>query len=540
MSNGGRCGPSSSVGSQSVTLRTDPRHLHGSTCDLLVVGAGIQGAAIAREATLRGLAVVLVDGRDVAAGTSSRSSRLIHGGLRYLREGHFALVRESLQERERLLRQAPHLVRPVPMLMPFFRDGGGSPLLMRFGTALYAAMAGRSTLPGPRALSADAAVAAFPGLRTRGLRSAIEFFDAATQDARLTVANVLGASQAGAKVATWCAAVGVGEGGVELRDAVSGASVTVRTRHVVNATGPRADALRARFGLGGGDLVRQSRGSHLVLPPRAGELALAAFLPDRRIQFVIPHTDGTLCGTTDVDDPLEGDETCPPTSDLDYLHDALGFLLDPVPPRASVRFAYAGWRSLPTGKGPPGALHREAFVVSERVSNCSLHTVVGGKLTTHRAFAERTVGRLFGFTNPSPTRALALPGGDGPREVTDPLWWRHGSRAQLVRALVAADPAAGAALCPHRPFLVAEAILALRNEGAVTFADLLLRRLVHSQGPCLEPACLRAAHAVFLRERRWPVDDDAAPAMERLRVEVAAICGDLEGWRNAVPVESQE
>jgi glycerol-3-phosphate dehydrogenase len=514
-------------------LRTDPRELHGTTCDLLVVGAGVQGAAIARDAALRGLAVVLVDARDVAAGTSSRSSRLVHGGLRYLRNGHLALVREALHERERLLRRLPHLVRPVPMLMPFFRDGGPSPWLMRLGTTIYSRLAGRSTLPRPRSLRAEEAAAAFPGLRTRGLRSAIEFFDAATQDARLTLANVLGAAQAGAKVATWCAVVGVGADGVELVDAVSGDSITLRARHIVNATGPRADALRAKLGLSGADLVRASRGSHLVLPARAGELALTAFLPDGRIQFVIPHRDGTLCGTTDVDDALPGDETGPPAADLDYLHATLGFLLDPVPARSEVQFAYAGWRSLPNAQGPPGPLNREGFLVTERLPCGDLHTVVGGKLTTHRSFAERAVGRIFALHDPSPTRELALPGGDGPREVTDPLWWRHGNRVALVRAIVAEERAMGRLLCPHRPFVLAEAIAALRHDGVVTFADLMLRRLVHSCGPCLEPDCLAVAHALFLHERRWPVDHDATAAIARLRAEIAVLTGDLVAWREA-------
>ena len=496
-----------------------------------MVGAGIQGAAIARDAAVRGLSVVLVDARDFAAGTSSRSSRLVHGGLRYLQHGHVALVRESLHERERLLRLCPHLVRPVPMVMPFFRDGGGSPWLMRLGTRLYAWLAGRSTLPGPRSLTAAEAAAAFPGLRTNGLRSAIQFFDAATQDARLTLANGLGAHAAGAAVATHCAVTGVGGAGVRLVDRVTGGEVAVRARHVVNAAGPRADAVRRLLGVEGPDLVRQTRGSHLVLAPRDGETALTAFLPDGRIQFVIPHRDGTLCGTTDVDEALAGDETGPPAADLDYLHDALGFLLDPVPGRADVRFAYSGWRSLPAAKGPPGALNREAFLVSERIAGADLHTVVGGKLTTHRAFAERAVARIFGTAVGSPTRDLPLPGGDGPREVGDDLWWRHGSRARLVRETMAADDRLARPLCPHRPYFAAEAVLALRHDGAVTFSDLLLRRLVHSQGPCLQSACLLRAHVLFLRERRWPVDDDAAAAIAQLGAEVAAMCGDLDAWR---------
>ncbi len=516
---------------QSPSLRTDPRELHGSTQDLIVVGAGIQGAAVAREAAVRGLGVVLVEARDIAAGTSSRSSRLVHGGLRYLQQGHLALVREALQERERLLRACPHLVRPLPMLMPFFHGGGSSPLRMRLGTAIYARLARRSTLPRPRRLDADAAVAAFPGLRRQGLREAIEFFDAATQDTRLTLANVLSAAAAGAKVLTHCAIVGGGGDGLYLVDRFTGIETVVRARHVVNATGPRADALRASLHVTGDPLVRQSRGSHLVLPPRAGETALAAFLPDGRIQFVVPHPDGTLCGTTDVDDQLDGDEGAPPAADVDYLLGTLRFLLDPAPAAADVRFAYAGWRSLPAGKGPAGALNREAFVVDEDIAVGRLHTIVGGKLTTHRSLAERVVARIFGLRGASPTRVLSLPGGDGPREVAEPLWWRHGSRVSLVRELFVEEPSWRRPLCPHRPFLAAELVHALRHDGAVTFADTMLRRLVHAQGPCLEDSCLDAAHQLFLRERQWPVDGDPALARAELRLEVAAMTGDLDALR---------
>ncbi len=499
--------------------------------DLVVVGAGIQGAAIAREAALRGHATVLVDARDVAAGTSSRSSRLVHGGLRYLRNGHLGLVREALAERERLLRLAPHLVRPVPMLMPFYADSGVSRWSMRFGTRLYARLAHQSTLPRPRALSAGAAAAAFPGLRTRGLRSAIEFFDATTQDARLTLANALAAAAAGAKILTHCAVVGVRGEAVHLVDRVSGQDIELRSRCVVNAAGPHADGLRRVLGIAGGDLVRQTRGSHLVLAPRDGELALAAFLPDARIQFVIPHIDGTLCGTTDVDDRLPGDEGGPPAADLDYLLEALGYLLEPAPARRDVRFAYAGWRSLPAGKGPPGALNREAFVVREAAAFGMLHTVVGGKLTTHRALAERVVDALSPPRAPSRTRTQPLPGGDGPREIEEPLWWRHGSRIGVLRRLVAEDRVWGDPLCPHRPFLAAELALALRYDGAVTFADVMLRRLVHSQGPCRQRACLARAHALFRRARLWPVDDHADGAIAALAEELVALNGDLEAWR---------
>src|SRR5690606_26464673 len=205
---------------------------------------------------------------------------------------------------------------------------------------------------------------------------------------------------------------------------LAGDEFSVRSKVIVNAAGPAVDAVRRRAGIASDDLVRLSRGSHIVLPARAGELALTTFLPDHRIQFVIPHEGGTLCGTTDVDDELLGDEQAPPTEDLDYLLQALGYVLQVAPERKQVRFAYAGWRALPRVTGPPGSLNREGFVVSEQVPSGTMHSVIGGKLTTHRSFAERTIAKVFAITGPSPTRTQHLPGGAGPREVDDPLWWR--------------------------------------------------------------------------------------------------------------------
>jgi glycerol-3-phosphate dehydrogenase len=253
---------------------------------------------------------------------------------------------------------------------------------------------------------------------------------------------------------------------------------------------------------------------------------LAAFLPDQRIQFVIPHAHGTLCGTTEVEDELLGDERGPPAADVDYLLQALAFLLEPAPQRDDVRFGYCGWRSLPRARGPAGALNREAFVVGEKVACGTLHTIVGGKLTTHRSLAERVVRGIFAFRTPSPTRRESLPGGEGPREVTDPLWWRHGSRVGLVRELIRAEPAWGVPLCPHRPFLAAELVMALRHDGASTFADAMVRRLVHEMGPCRDRACLRAAHALFLRERRIAVDDD-------VEIATASLCSETGEWSAA-------
>ncbi|MEQ1632452.1 MAG: glycerol-3-phosphate dehydrogenase/oxidase, partial [Planctomycetota bacterium] len=472
---------------------------------------------------------LLVEARDFAIGTSSRSSRLVHGGLRYLQQAHLSLVREALHERERLLRLAPHLVRPLPVLLPFYPDSGGSRLMAWLGVHAYSWLAGRSTMPGPRRMNQKQALAAFPGLRSKGLKGAVHYYDAATVDSRLTLANVTAAAEAGALVSNHCELLGPSStGGLRLRDGVTGAEVEVRSKHVVNAAGPRADAVRRLFAIGSDDLVRTSRGSHLILDPRAGETSLAAFLPDRRIQFVVPHQDGTVAGTTDVYEDATAADPTVPGEDLRYLLEALGYLLDPAPTVRDVRFAYCGWRSLPAARGPAGALNREAFLVRESIASGDLHTAVGGKLTTHRAFAERVIGQVFGIAgDDSKTRVQALPGGDGPREVLDPLWWRHGSRASRLRSLARERSHWQEPICSHRPMLAVEAIYALREQAAVTFSDLMLRRLVHAQGPCMRRECLRAAHELFVLERGTAIDGSFDAAATLLEAEVSHLTGGL-------------
>lgn len=506
-------------------MRTDPATLDGQAFDVVVVGGGIQGAAIAREAALRGATTLLVERDDFGSGTSMRSSRLVHGGVRYLRQGHLSLVREALAERERLLRLAPHLVRPLPMLMPYFRDGGGDhPWLVRLGLRMYSWLARGSTMPRPRYHGPADCQRLFPGLRSAGLRGGSLFFDGRTEDLRLTLAVLEAAARAGAKLVNHTELTGVTSGGgLELRDAVAERAVVVRGRHVINAAGPGVDALRRAVGIEGDDLVRISRGSHIVLPPRQSETALGAFLPDGRIQFVVPHPDGTLCGTTDVEtDTAEGP---PPAEDLEYIRSALAHLLDPAPAAGDARFAYTGWRALPRSAGPPGALNREAFTVAESLPRDAgtLHTVVGGKLTTHRSFAERTVAALLGCSTPSPSRTETLPGGDGPREVQDPLWWRWGSRSPAVRALAAEDPTWLEPIAADRDLLRVEAVFALRYQGAVTFTDLVLRRLFHTQGPTEDEAALRALHQLYVEQRASsrPADFDTDHAALRRAVEAA-------------------
>ncbi|HLU39869.1 MAG TPA: glycerol-3-phosphate dehydrogenase/oxidase, partial [Planctomycetota bacterium] len=473
--------------------------------DFLVVGGGIQGAAIARELALRGADVLLVEKHDFAAGTSSRSSRLVHGGVRYLEHLHLGLVREALHEREILLRTAPHWVRPLPMLMPFFRGEGRSRFVLRAGLALYALLAGRSTLPRPVGYSAEDCLRLVPALRRRGLLGGALYHDAVTEDCRLTLGVVAAAHRAGARVANHAEVVGASAAGVRLRDHLFDAEVVVQPRATVNAAGPHVDTVRRALGIDAPPLVRISRGSHLVLPAHAfgGDVhtAIAAFLPDRRIQFVIPHPRGVVCGTTEVDDEARGEWPSVPEDDVRYLLAALQYLLESPPPRAEVRFGYSGWRALPARTGPAGALHREASVVDERGNAGAVHSVVGGKLTTHRAFAERVATRLAGAEGPSRSRHEPLPGGEGPAEPTDPLWLRHGSLAARVRARARGERGLLVPFLSGRDLIGAEVAFAVEEQGAVTFADVMLRRLFQVDGPPLAAADVDAAFALFARFR---------------------------------------
>jgi glycerol-3-phosphate dehydrogenase len=370
----------------------------------------------------------------------------------------------------------------------------------------------------------------FPALRRRGLRGGALYYDAATQDCRLTLAVLAAAARAGAALANHAEVIGAGAGeGVLVRDHVFGAEVRLRPRVVVNAAGPHVDGVRRVLGVQGAPLVRTSRGSHLVLPPMGDvETALAAFLADGRIQFVVPHPRGVLCGTTEVEETASSDAPAVPEADVSYLLAALQHLLEQPPARADVRFGYAGWRALPATRGPAGALNREAFVVAEQGVGVAVHTVVGGKLTTHRALAERTVNALLGRSDPSPSRRQHLPGGEGAPEPMDPLWWRHGSQAHEVRALARGEPALLTPWAGDRDLIGAEVAWALSAQGAVTFADVMLRRLAEVDGPPLRAADVDAAFALFarLRPKTLPPLDEAAERAA-FAAQVTALTGAL-------------
>ena len=470
-------------------MRTDPRQLHGEAFDVVVVGASLQGAAVAREAAARGLRALLVDAEDVAAGTSSCGSGWIHDGAPALRRPGRGSWQDASRERERLLRSAAHLVRPLPILMPVFDDGAAPLWRLQLGAWLHRRAARRSTLPRPRRRSASRAVAAFPGLRTAGLRGAVELFDARADYARLAVENVRDAASLGAAFCSYARVASCGPSGLTL--VADGAEVDVRCRQVVNAAGADVDAVRRALGVDERDLVHTFRAAGAVLPPRTGELALCALLPDGRVPFVVPEDGGARCGAAGH----EGDEAAGAAS---AVADALGSLLEAAPSIEHMVSGRDAWGPTSAAARALARGRQAAPVVDELIACGRLHSVVQDHAAAHRAVAERVVAAAFGCDpDASPTRSRPLPGGVGPREVDDPLWWRYGGRVGEVRAL--AVGALREPLCEHRPFLACELVHAVTCDGATTFADAMVRRLVDVRGPCREPRCLERARGVFER-----------------------------------------
>ena len=386
--------------------------------DLIVVGGGIHGVAVARDASRRGLSVLLLERGDIASGTSSRTSKLVHGGIRYLETGQVGLVREALRERATLLRVAPAFVRPLPFLLPHFRGEGRAPAVVGFGLWLYARLARRDRLAERGALSAAEALAAVPGLASERLAGAARFWDAQMDDAPLCVALALDAERAGAvlRTHTELTALALLPNGrawrAHFRDAIDGVEGEAEGRLVINAAGASADAVRALAKGRSAPLVRRTRGTHVVMPVRiAEEGLLLTARSDGRVFFVLPWGAHSLIGTTDTDDETEPAGVAPRREDVRYLLEeatrALPGALGCVRP---VR-AFAGIRALARGHGRSWENTREHRVVAE----AGMRTIVGGKYTTHRALAERVVdeaARALGArARPCDTAVAPVPDG---------------------------------------------------------------------------------------------------------------------------------
>ncbi len=491
--------------------------------DVLVIGGGITGAGVALDAATRGLRTALVERHDFASGTSSKSSKLVHGGLRYLQQREYLLVYEALAERQRLRKTAPHLVRVLPFLIPIFsRDGLINPKVARaLGSAMwmYDLTGGLRIGKLHKRLTKAEALAHMPTMPAERLASAYLYYDAQADDARLTLTIARTAAAHGAAVASYVSvrrlvkgADGKAAGAIVEAD---GEDREVRAKVVVNATGVWADDLRALDEGVHPRSIRPAKGIHITVPWNKTQNDIAAVIPvpkDRRSLFVVPWGDLAYVGTTDTDydGPLD-DPQCTP-EDIDYVLRALNASVTTGVTRADILGTWAGLRPLVTDATSERTadLSRRHAV---RRSPSGLVTITGGKLTTYRRMASDTVdevGEMLDIRRRSSTKHVVLLGGDGfdadrPRQGLDAhLASRFGTEAEVVALLAASDPDLARPLVPGLPYVRAEAIHAVRHEMARTLDDILSRRT----------------------RARLLARDDAA----RVADDVAALIGPELGW----------
>src|SRR5262245_37212126 len=463
--------------------------------DVLVVGGGITGAGIARDAALRGLRVALLEAVDFAAGTSSRSSKLIHGGVRYLQQGDIGLVREAASERARLRRIAPHLAVPLFMVMPT----SGRATHTKLGAGLWAFEKIASVDASEKHAMWDRAeaLAQEPCLARDGLFGAAAFVEYLTDDARLVLATVAGAAGAGALCANHAEVTDIDHGSVTVRDTLDGATYRTRARVVVNAAGPWVEEIWRRARTRGTRGLQLTKGIHVVVDHARLPLRLSVVMQarDRRSVFAIPRDGITYLGTTDT---LYGDPTLEPgvtADDVDYLLDAARRTFTGPPlERADLLAAWAGLRPLLHEEGrAPSEISRKDEI-SDDPGN-GLISIAGGKLTTYRRMAERVVDLIFErLGRPAPpcrTHEVPLPGGEpGALDAATlarrlpqlsaveagRLYRLHGTGCERILTRIAADPAAGEPVAGLPGVLRAELEHALDEEMALTLGDLLERR----------------------------------------------------------------
>ena len=531
--------------------------------DVLVVGMGATGAGVALDAASRGLRVAVIDKGDLASGTSSKSSKLVHGGLRYLENYEFGLVREGVQERQLLMRLAPHLVRPMDFLYPVWPDTAKRRLLgiglTTYDVFAFAALGARGgDLRRHERISAEEAIALAPALADSDLAYSYRYGDCATDDARLVLSVVRAARRFGALAVTYAEATGLLKDdaghvvGAVVTDQLSGRREEIRARHVVNATGVWVDRLQGFEEPGRPAVVQPSKGVHVVVPRERLPLEGASILlpsrqGDGRSMFAIPWGRQTILGTTDT--PYDGsvEDLALTGDDLDYVLAAGNAVFRADLRAEDVLGAWAGVRPLIRENGS-GTDPRKMSDISRRHTlvegSGGLLTITGGKLTTYRRMAKDVVDRIVdrdGRKARCRTDEISLTGtrsyaelveettgtaaGLGlPAEVAVSLVRQSGEAASDILSLVAADPGLGRTLSPSAPHIAAEVVQAARSEGALTLDDVFSRRFrlslrAKDAGLPAAPAAARLLAAETGRDDAWATRQvrDYAAAVRRER-----------------------
>jgi glycerol-3-phosphate dehydrogenase len=484
------------------------RRLASETFDLLVIGGGITGAGIARDAALRGLKVALVEKTDFAAGTSSKSSKLVHGGFRYLEHAQFRLVFEGTNERALLMKVAPHLVRPLEFLLPVYKHDKPGLFVLDVGLWIYDGLSKFSSPKLHRTVRAARLSRLEPGLKRDGLDGGLLYYDCATDDARLTVENIVDARALGATVANYTRAVkllreGDRIAGAEVQPVDVGEPLPVRAKVTINATGPWTDDVRRLAGEKG--ILHASKGVHLVVDAaRLNPHHAVVMKQKKRIVFCIPWgQDRTVIGTTDTFYDARPEDVHADTADVEYLLDlANNYFPDAKLTPGDVLATWAGVRPLirpDSDVATASDVSREHHILERP----GLVTIAGGKLTTYRRMAAEVVDRAgvqLGAIEPCRTQERPLPGAADPiyaagyagvtqlserltaEGVVDAAVAKHlantyGARAPAVVARVQAEPVLGERLDPELAHVMAQVDVAVEEEQALTVEDVLGRRV---------------------------------------------------------------
>ena len=558
-----------------VTELPQPTSTTARVFDLIVVGAGINGLGIARDAAARGLSVALVEKDDFCSGVSAWSGRLIHGGLRYLEHGEVALVRESLRERERLFRLAPHLVKPVSLLMPFYKRNKRPSWLIRMGMIAYDVLSFDKKSPSHKILSTADVTARFSGMEKSGLGGSALFTDGQVEYAeRLCVELAVAARADGALILTHSEVTELvienGQAtGVRYTDLITGEAGKLRGRVVMNAAGPWVDWLlgnpsdaslapaAAKRHIGG------SKGTHIVVDPFPGaptDVVYYESQSDQRLVLVIPWMGRFLIGCTDTLFNAEPDSARATVGEVDYLlTEANALMPNARLTRESVLFTYSGVRPLPYAPGiPEWKIPRSHIIFDHKKENkAKLFSIISGKLTTYRQLAEDAVNialrELGRPKSASPTRGLPFPGASTDNfasfraqflstkiveaDTAVRLIDMYGTRAEQIVALVQKDGALGERFDPSSPAIAAELLFAIDSEAARTMTDVFARRILLAFEP--DHGLLGAARAAEILGGRlgWSAEEQEKQIAEyAVWLDHLAVPASISGASAASPV----
>lgn len=476
--------------------------------DLLIIGGGINGAAVAHIAVSQGLSVALVEKEDFASGTSSKSTKLVHGGLRYLEHLEFDLVSQSLHERYIQWKSNPHLVSPLRFVIPVYK-GDKRPLwMMKLGVFLYDLLSGKYVVEKHKGLTPQEVANAIPGINRDKLVGGVAYSDCRMDDARLCLENILSARAQGAHVANYVAMTSFLKMsgkviGANVKDAISGESFTIKAKHVVSCVGPWTNQLLKMDTASAKDKIRMTKGVHLVYRDKISETAL--FLQakkDNRVFFILPFGPHALIGTTDTDFYAKPDEVEADREDMDYLLQEAGrHFPDRVFRRENIVTTFAGLRPLVFAKGKPSQISRD-HVIEENFTGVIY--VMGGKYTTYRLIAKQCVEKVLGrkvdlkgehkvfgsgFLN---TDAADIAGRHGISvETASYLFGKYGSQVEEVLKLAQKDRSLIQPLCSCSLAIKAQVVYSLKTEMAMTPDDIIWRRLGLGYVYCASKQCRR-------------------------------------------------